>query len=97
MLAVEQRSYPMAKGFISRRYRAAMVSAIDDAAKCSIFRSGSMTDGLRAIRLFEEINGLSFDPFNSHHRSITSGMGAQAGFFRRLRLRGLLRDPHHDQ
>lgn len=87
----------MARGFISRRYRAAMVSAIENAAKCSIFRSGSMTDGLRAIRLFEEINSLPFDPFNRYHRSLTSGMGAHAGFFRRLRLQRSMRAPHHDQ
>lgn len=60
----------------SRKWRKAMLAAIDKAAaETSLFKGSSKTYGLRAIRRFEEVNKRPFDPFDSYHCSIVHGMG----------------------
>ena len=59
-----------------RRYRRAMLRMIDQARTCAFTnRKCNRTSGLRAIRDFERVNDVAFDPFNSLHRSQVSGMG----------------------
>jgi hypothetical protein len=64
----------MAVGWRRWRRRRAMWSAIQEAAgnECSTWPWANKIhpiNGLRAIRDFERINGIPFDPFDSYHRS----------------------------
>jgi hypothetical protein len=68
----------------SRRHRRALLSAIASAAAGGLFVASSKTDGLRAIRLFEQINGVAFDPFNSYHRALVANTGWHFALQRRL-------------
>lgn len=63
-----------------RKYRREMLRAIREAAGDS-----TMTNGLRVIRRFEEINNVQFDPFNRQHRSIIVNCGVHEEFFRAIR------------
>lgn len=59
----------------SLKYRYAMLKAIDEARRPGIFEKEweSKTNGLLAIREFERINKLKFNPFlQSHVKSIAS-------------------------
>lgn len=58
-----------------RKRRRALLKAIDNAAACGLFAASSRTDGLRAIRLFEQINGVQFDPFDRLHLATTTNGG----------------------
>ncbi|MEM9422482.1 MAG: hypothetical protein AAF986_08260 [Pseudomonadota bacterium] len=55
------------------KHREAMMHAIDIAAgrkgNSSYVSAMSRAAGLRVIRLFEEVNGIVFDPFNGLHLS----------------------------
>jgi len=57
-------------GIHQRRWKRAMWDAIQDAAgNNSIYANKVLPiHGLRAIRFFEEVNGVEFDPFNRWHR-----------------------------
>lgn len=68
----------------THRYRREMMAAIADAARAGLFVASSRTDGLRAIRLFESINGVAFDPYDFWHRLKVSNMGWHFGLQRRL-------------
>jgi hypothetical protein len=68
-------------------YRRAMMRAID-IARTDVFDSNyraSKTDGLRAIRTFERINNIDFDPFDKTHILKVSGYGHDIEFFRRAK------------
>lgn len=62
-----------------RRYRKALWAAIQDACGNS---SGMYANdihpvnGLRVIRIFEEVNKVKFDPFNRLHRHLVAGKRA---------------------
>lgn len=59
-----------------RAYRRAMLRAIADATEPSeIWGPCSRTDGLRAIRAFERLNGHPFDPYNPVCRAVVRGTG----------------------
>lgn len=45
----------------------------------------SRTDGLRAIRRFEKINGCAFNPKDKRHVAMLRNCGEDERFFRRLR------------
>lgn len=69
-----------------KTYRRAMMDAIREAAAPSALMKGtSLTFGLRCIRIFESVNGITFDPFNSSHREKVGGRGAYACVFWRVR------------
>lgn len=57
-----------------------MLRAIRDAAGDS-----TMTNGLRVIRRFEQLNNVEFDPFNRQHRIIIFNCGVHEEFFRAIR------------
>lgn len=59
-------------------YRAAMLRAIDAACERSeIWGYASRTDGLRAIRALERLNGRRFDPLNPVLVSVVRGQAAK--------------------
>ena len=73
------------------RHRAAMMKAVRSAASGGVlFKDSSLSNGLRAIRTFEQVNGIPFDPFNRYHCSLVAGGGSHEELFRKLRLRGLM-------
>ena len=61
-----------------RRYVAAMLKAIDAAADRPVpFMHAipmSRAEGLRAIRYFEQVNGVTFDPLDGAHVRAVTGM-----------------------
>lgn len=59
----------------------AMMKAIDKARDCGDCKY-SKTDGLRAIKRFERVNGISFNPFNKYHIEAISGSAGDERFFR---------------
>lgn len=68
-----------------RGSRREILSAIRAAAKESVlFKGSSLTDGLRAIREFERINGCEFDAGDDYHRSLVAGMGCHMAIKRRV-------------
>jgi hypothetical protein len=65
--------------------RAALLEAIALAAEPGLFVGSSRTDGLRAVRYFEELNGVQFDPRCLMHRIKVSNSGWFFRLQRRLR------------
>lgn len=63
-----------------RQIRKKALNAIDIAKGVA-----SRTDGLRAIRRFEMINEISFDPRNPTHLSQVRGCGEDERFFRKAK------------
>lgn len=64
--------------FERARYRRAMMRAILIAAERSeIWGHASRTDGLRAIRSLERLNGRPFDPHSECLVSVVRGRGAR--------------------
>lgn len=57
-------------------YVFAMIRAINLAGS-------SKTNGLRAIKRFERINLMGFDPLNPRHLAIIAGCGEHEDFFRK--------------
>lgn len=69
------------------RHRAAMLRAIDAAASTSdIWGRANRSDGLRAIRALERLNGRPFDPRDRVLVNIVRGQGPR---LRRVRLDSL--------
>lgn len=59
-----------------RAYRRAMLAAINEACEPSEIWGGcNRTDGLRAIRAFERMNGRPFDPHHPVCRGAIRGTG----------------------
>lgn len=59
-----------------RRYRAAMLRAIEAAREPSdIWGEASRTDGLRAIRALEQLSRRPFDPFSPVLVAVVRGSG----------------------
>lgn len=56
------------------------------AAETTLFKGSTLANGLRAIRTFEILNGVDFDPHNNYHLSTVHGMGVHEGIFRRARI-----------
>lgn len=72
-----------------RRYRAAMLRAIDAAAEASeIWGPANRADGLRAIRALERLSGRPFDPADRVLVCVVRGQGPR---HRRIRLDALAR------
>jgi hypothetical protein len=65
-----------------QKYVRAMMNAIGRAQKGWLCDPSSKTDALRAIRRFEEVNGVRFNPFNESHVGKVSGCGTHEHFFR---------------
>lgn len=63
-----------------RRYVDGMTRAISVAC-CN---GGSRTCGLRVIRRFEKVNGITFDPSNYRHLEMIRGNAEYEEFFRRM-------------
>lgn len=59
--------------------------ALQLAANQGLFVGSSRTDGLRAVRLFEAINGVWVDPANSSHRLTITNTGWYFALQRRLK------------
>lgn len=69
------------------RYRKAMMKAIKKAAQETImFKASSLTNGLRVIKKFEQINKTKFNPFDEYHVELVTGNGCHEAIFRRLKL-----------
>lgn len=73
-----------------RRYRKAMLTAIEQARHNTMMKTATKASGLRCIREFEKINGVDFDPFDRSHVFTVSGMAPFCQLFRHLRIKGLL-------
>jgi hypothetical protein len=71
--------------FKKRKYITAMLEAIDDArtSTWNPHHVTTRTNGLRAIKTFERVNGIAFDPFSESHRFKVSGAGIHEAFFRK--------------
>jgi len=69
-------------------YRWAMWRAIRKAQRnvWNPKRKSSRTDAMRAIKRFEEVNGIEFDPFNHLHLDRIDGCGKHENFFRAMRI-----------
>lgn len=75
-------------------YRKAMMAAVREAAKPSVlFKGSSLTNAMRAIRTFERVNGLPFDPYDDRHLDTVRSMGVHEQIFRRVD-RIMARFPH---
>lgn len=75
--------------FLSSRqkYVRAMMKAIKLACTDAfehVHDLGSRADGLRAIRRFEKVNQVAFDPHNSTHLMKISGCARYESLFRKL-------------
>ena len=70
-----------------KRYKAAMMRAIDIARDpiVDFYVMQSKTDGLRVIRTFEDVNNITFDPFNRRHLDCIRGKAVHENFIRRAR------------
>ena len=68
------------------RYRRAMLKAIKTTSKGGLFRACNKAGGLRAIRLFEKLNNIKFDPFNNYHISHMKGKGAIGASIRAVKI-----------
>lgn len=62
------------------------MTAIKLASRAGVFAGSSRTDGLRAVRLFETVNGVEFDPGSTIHRVMISNTGWHFALQRRLRM-----------
>lgn len=71
-------------------YRQAMMKAIRLASDLEGFsmyvNSPSHAAGLRCIKVFEEVNGITFDPFNSSHVLHVTGMARFGNIVRTNKL-----------
>lgn len=65
----------MKRSRAERRARRQRLGLVRLAASQSVFAASSMTDGLRALLLFESINGLKADPANWYHRLTITNTG----------------------
>lgn len=72
------------KRYARYRYVKAMMEAIKlaQATTFGVGKLSSKTDGLRAIRRFEKINKVKFDPFSTVHTRFVTGCGIHEEFFR---------------
>jgi hypothetical protein len=70
----------------SNRYKKAMLKAIDRARQVSNGIDTKLltkANGLRVIRRFEDVNSIDFDPFDSTHLRMITGMARHERFFRK--------------
>lgn len=72
---------------LRRKYVKAMMFAIKR-AQTNVFdkEPSSKTDALRAIRRFERVNNIQFNPFNKAHLNTVAGCGTHENFFRKIKL-----------
>jgi hypothetical protein len=71
-----------------KAWRERMMAAVKEAAREGLFAPSSLADGLRVIRVFEEVNGCQFDPDNDYHLLLITNMGWRFALDRKLaRLR----------
>lgn len=75
----------MKRSFTERRQRRARLALIKLAAQESVFVRSSLTDGLRAVLLFERINGVTADLNDFQHRMILTNTGYHFHLQRRLK------------
>lgn len=70
--------------------RSNVLKGIRLAAEPGLFVGSTRADGLRAVRLFERLNGVAFDPsIQSHSRTVTN-TGYHFALERRLRALGVI-------
>ena len=71
----------------SKRYTYAMIKCIDKARNSAFIgdQRQSKTDGLRAVRRFERVNKIVFNPFNKEHSKLIAGNASNEAFFRKAR------------
>ena len=76
------------------KYRRAMLAAIDAAAgrpdPWPYVNSCTRLEGLRTIRHFEAVNGVTFDPFDAYHVRRVSGMARFGAIIRKMHRRSTL-------
>jgi len=69
-----------------RQYASAMIYAIELSREDTwTGRKTTSTNGLRGIRKFEKVNGLTFNPFDSWHLRKIEGAGSHEDFFRKAK------------
>lgn len=68
-----------------RRDRKKRLRAVEMAAQGYVFKPSSRTDGLRAVLLFERINGVTADPDNLSHQLCFRGTGYRFALDRALK------------
>lgn len=69
-----------------KQYVSAMIYAIEIARKDTwTGRKTTSTNGLRAIRRFELVNKIPFDPFDPWHLRRIDGAGSHEDFFRKAK------------
>lgn len=61
-----------------------LMKAVRHAADGGLFVRSSLSDGLRAVRLFEQINGLTPDMTDSYHRAVIHNTGYHFKLHREL-------------
>jgi hypothetical protein len=70
-----------------KRYRKLMMKAINVARTSCLHveKPCSKQSGLRVIKDFEKVNGISFDPSNQLHLGRVAGMAHHSNFLRRAK------------
>lgn len=69
-----------------RRYVKAMLAALDRCRNgLGMMKDTTRSRALYCIREFEQINGVTFDPFNSYHCQVIAGMGPFSATFWRVK------------
>ena len=66
----------------TKKYVRSMMMAIELAKG-----SSTKANGLRAIRKFEEVNNIEFDPSNRSHQLVVCGRGDTMEFFRSVKIK----------
>lgn len=66
------------------RARSNIMQAVRCAAEAGLFVGSSLADGLRAVRLFQELNGQEPDMTSNYHRSVIHNKGYHFALQRKL-------------
>lgn len=74
----------MTRPKLTKVQRRARMEAVRLAASGGLFVRSTLADGLRAVRLFERINGVTPNPANFHHRMLITNTGWNFALQRRL-------------
>jgi hypothetical protein len=68
-------------------YVRGMLNSIERARENTIYKNKmSRTDGLRVIKRFEKVNGITFNPFCAAHNEKIRGCANNESFFRAVKL-----------
>lgn len=69
----------------NRKYRKAMVVALDKCRSSATYMPVSRFTAARCLKTFERINAVPFDPLNPLHVMAVTGMGPHEALHRKLR------------